>query len=434
MTSQKMLKIGLSLAPTWMNGEAWRRPDSRAEDRHTLDYYVELSRRAEDAKLDFVFRPDTLFLNTGMLARGNGGDGMDATILMAAVAHATQKIGLLTTVSTTFFPPYVVARQIQSLNLLSGGRAGWNIVTALEGNDNFGLDTMPSSEERYERASEFTQVVRDLWGSFPGVARLVDKETGRYADPSKILPIDHAGKYFKVKGPLTVPSLPEDRIPLIQAGASAIGRDFAASVADAIFAATPDMEAAIALRQDLRSRALEHGRAADEIRVLPGLSLYLAPTRAEAEELFAETHAGTDRERKFASIREMTGLDLNGWPDDKPITPEDMPEPPEKVRSRTHSDLLRRMILRDQPTPEELLRRPEVIGSAHWQVIGTVEDALVQIRDWFGAGAIDGFIAVPGGSVGSLSLTLEQLVPALAEEGLFRRDYQGNSFLAHLQE
>ncbi|WP_346915672.1 NtaA/DmoA family FMN-dependent monooxygenase [uncultured Roseibium sp.] len=434
MTKRNKLHIGMSLAPTWLNGDAWRRPDSDIEGIFGTDFYVDIAKRSEAAKLDFVFRPDSLFLNAAVLEDGPGFSALDPTILLAAIARETSRIGLLSTVSTTFYPPYVIARQIQSLNWISNGRAGWNIVTALDGNENFGLPAMPSPQERYDRAAEFAGVVRRLWDSYPNEALRVDRASGRYADPSLIRPIDHEGPHFSVKGPLNLPACGRTRIPLIQAGASPAGRNFAASIADAIFASTPDRDAATELRKDLRERAVGHGRKADDIRVLPGLSLYLAGSREEARDLFAETHARVDRARKITSIRDMTGLDLTEWEDDRAVTGADLPEPPQKVRSRTHSDLLRRLILREEPRLADLLMRPEVIGSAHWQLIGTVDDAVAEIRAWAEAGAMDGFIAVPGGSVDCMRLVLEQLVPALAEEGLFRQDYAGTTFLDHLTE
>ncbi|SMH46556.1 NtaA/DmoA family FMN-dependent monooxygenase [Azospirillum agricola] len=433
-TQPRTLHIGMSLAPTWLGGDAWRRPDSGVEGLFGTDFYVDVARRSEAAKLDFVFRPDTLFLNTPALESGFGFASLDPTVLLAALARETSRIGLLSTVSTTFFPPYVLARQILSLHWITNGRAGWNIVTALEGHENFGLPAMPSPEERYERAAEFTELVRHLWESFPEEALALDREGGRYADPARIRPVDHRGRHFSVKGPLNLPSFGGAPIPLVQAGASAVGRDFAASVADAVFASTPDRDAAVDLRRDLRRLAEGHGRSADAVRLLPGLSLYLAGSRAEARELFAETHAGTQRARKLASIREMTGLDLSDWPEDRPVTAADLPPPPERPRSRTHAGLLRRLIEREGPALADLLQRPEVIGSAHWQVIGTVDDAVAAVRDWVEAGAIDGFIAVPGGSVGSMRLALEGLVPRLAEAGLFRRDYTATTFAGHLRE
>jgi FMN-dependent oxidoreductase (nitrilotriacetate monooxygenase family) len=434
MTLSKKLHIGMSLAPTWLSGDAWRRPDSGVEGLYGSDFYLDIAQRAERAKLDFAFLPDSLFLNTTMLASGTGFASLDPTLLMASIARETSRIGLLSTASTTFFPPYIVARQIQSLNWLSNGRAGWNIVTALDGNGNFGLSEMPSPEDRYARAAEFTEVVRQLWASFPQDALKLDREGGRFADPGQVQAVDHEGTFFNVKGPLNLPRYDKAPIPLVQAGASEAGRAFASSVADAIFASAPDMAAAIDLRSDLRRRAEAKGRQGDDIRVLPGLSLYLAPTLAEAQDLFAETNARVSRQRALATVLEMTGLDLSGWPAGSKVNAQDLPPPPEKVRSRTHSQLLRRMIERDEPILEDLLRRPEVIGSAHWLVVGTPADAVAAIKDWAAAGAIDGFVAFPGGSVESVRLFLDQVVPALGDLGLFRKDYRGTTFFDHLND
>lgn len=434
MDACRKIHIGMSLAPTWLSGDAWRRADSDVEGILSSDYYVDVARRSEAAHLDFVFRPDTLFLPPHMLESGPGFTSLDPTVLLAALARETTHVGLLSTVSTTFLPPYVVARQIQSLHWLSKGRAGWNIVTALDGNENFGLAEMPSAEERYERAAEFTEVVRRLWQSYPADAIKADRASGVYADAGRVRPIEHVGKHLSVRGPLTLPDFGTAGIPLIQAGASAAGRNFAASVADAVFASTPDKQAAIDLRRDLRGRAAGHGRKADDILLMPGLSLYLADSRAEARDLFAATHARADRARTLASVRAMIGLDLTDWPDDRRIAAKDLPLPPEAPRSRTHSELLRRAIIQGEPTVGELLRLPEVVASAHWQIVGTVEDAVAEIRDWTADGAIDGFIAVPGGSVTSMRMVLEKLVPALAGEGLFRQRYEAGTFIGHLKE
>lgn len=428
------LHIGMSLAPTWLSGEAWRRPDSAIEGLFGADFYLDIARRAESARLDFVFLPDVMAVNRRLLGGGTGFASLDPTVLLAALARETTRIGLLTTASTTFFPPYVLARQILSLHWLSNGRAGWNIVTALDGHANFGLSGMPPAEERYARAAEFTALVRALWESYPESALLMDRAGGRFTDPDRIRPLNHKGRFFEVDGPLNLPSFSGARIPLVQAGASEAGRDFAASVADAIFASTPDRQAAIDLRRDLQARAVRQGRAAGDIRLLPGLSLYLAASRAEARDLFQATHAASETARKLETIREMTGLDLTDWPEERAITAADLPPPPAQPRSRTHSDLLRRLIVKDEPTLAELLRSPEVGGSAHWQIVGTVEDAMLAIADWRDAGAIDGFILVPGGSVDCMRLSLDGLVPLLVARGLARGDYAGATFIDHLTD
>ncbi|QUS36151.1 NtaA/DmoA family FMN-dependent monooxygenase [Falsirhodobacter algicola] len=428
------LHIGMTLAPTWLSGEAWRRPDSAVEGLLGFDYYIDIARRAEAAKLDFVFRPDVMAVNMGLLGRGGGMGGLDPTLLLSAIAHATDRIGLLTTISTTFYPPYVLARMLMSLHWLSKGRAGWNIVTALDGQRNFSLRDMPGPEERYARAAEVTEIVTRLWDSFPRDAWAPDRDSGRFVDAEMVRPIAFEGQFHSVEGPLSVPSFGTglNRIPLVQAGASETGRDFAARVADATFASTPDMEAAIDLRRDLRRRALAHGRPADAVRLMPGLSLYLAPTEAEARDLHRATHAAADTGRKLANIREMTGLDLTDWPQDRPIRAADLPPTPQRLRSRTHAALLRRAILRDEPTLAALLEMPEVAGSAHWQVIGTVGHAVDAIRTWQDAGAMDGFILFPGGSTGCMHLCLDGLCPALAEAGLLRREYAHATFAGHL--
>jgi FMN-dependent oxidoreductase, nitrilotriacetate monooxygenase family len=432
----KTLHIGMTLAPTWHSGAAWRRADSAVEGLLGYEYYVDIARRAEAAKLDFVFRPDVLAVNTALLGRGTGLAGLDPTLLLSAIAHATDRIGLLTTVSTTFYPPFIIARMVMSLHWLSKGRAGWNIVTALDGQKNFSLDEMPSPEDRYARAAEVTEIVTRLWESFPVEAWQADRESGQFVQADLVRPIRYEGQFHKVEGPLSLPNMGtgDHRIPLVQAGASEAGRDFAARVADATFASTPDMEAAIELRRDLRRRARAHGRNEDALRVLPGLSLYLAETEAEARDLYRATHADADEARKFASILEMTGLDLRNWPRDRHIRANDLPPPPAQVRSRTHATLLRRAIERNEPTVTELLAAPEVMGSAHWQVIGTVGQAVDAIRTWHEAGATDGFILFPGGSVGCMHRCLEELCPTLSEAGLLRRDYRGDTFASHMAE
>ncbi|AMY71489.1 NtaA/DmoA family FMN-dependent monooxygenase [Frigidibacter mobilis] len=432
MVTTRALCIGMSLAPTWLSGEGWRSPDSGIDGLYSGALAVQTAKAAEAAHLDFVFLPDTLSLTVEPMAQSFGFASLDPTLLMASLAHQTRKIGLVTTISTTFGHPYHVARQLMSLHWLSGGRAGWNIVTALQGHENFGLDRMPDSAARYARAAEFTAAVRALWASFPAEALIVDRAAGRFADTARLGPADHAGPDFRVKGPLNLPGFPGPRLPLVQAGASGPGRDFAASVADLVFAPTPDMEAALELRADLSARAIGHGRAPADLRLLPGLSLYLAPTRREAEDLFHHTHSRLDPARRIARFREATGLDLTDWPSDRPVTLADLPEPASPPKTQTHADLMRRMIARDAPLPEDLLSRPELLSASHWQIVGTPEQACAEIRRWHAAGAIDGFICTPGGAPSSRDLALNELMPRLAEAGLFRKAYASDSFLGHL--
>ncbi|MGE7114302.1 NtaA/DmoA family FMN-dependent monooxygenase [Lysinibacillus sp. NPDC047702] len=431
MTINRQLCIGLVLS-TWLKGDDWRRLDSDVEKMGSIDPYIDLAKMAEKSKLDFLFRADYLFVSPQMLGDSANFGSPDPTIIFAAIARETERIGLVTTISTTFNPPYVVARQLQSLHWLSNGRAGWNIVTSIEGAENFGESPMPSSQERYAKAIEFTEVVGKLWESFPDEAIIIDRETGMFSDKDKVSPINHSGEFFSVKGPLTLPAHKSGPIPLFQAGASSTGRNFASSIADAIFAAMPDLESGVELRNDLRRRTTEFGRDPDNIRVLPGLYFFLAETREEAYELHKAAHAHLTIERRHASLKSVLGLDLSSLALDSHVTSDMLPDPNQPVRSRTHAELLRRYITNHQPTVEEILARPEVVGSAHWVSVGTIEDVLNDIIERFEAGAIDGFIAIPGGSEKSLEIFFEKLMPQLVARGLFRSEYTGVTLRDHL--
>lgn len=290
---------------------------------------------------------------------------------------------------------------------------------------------MATPEERYQKAIEFTKVVRELWDSYPHEALLVDRETGQFANRELVHAIHHEGEHFHVKGPLNVPAFGA-KIPLFQAGASNTGRSFAASIAHAIFAATPDRAAGIELRNDLRNRAAQLGRQPDDIRVLPGMYFFLGRTHREARDLHKEAHAHLTNERRYAAVQSTLGMDLSDLPLDAKVTAEMLPDAAAPVRSRTHAELLRKLISQKQPTVEELLSRPEVVGSAHWVVVGTPEEALQEIIAWQEAGALDGFIALPGGSVESMNLFFDELMPMLAEAGRFRKEYTGSTLGEHL--
>lgn len=426
------LIAGLSLASTWLSGSAWRRVDSQVERHHDVDLYVELAQRAESACLDFVFRPDTVFLDPVSQAQGPGTGALDPTLLLACVARATRHIGVVTTMSTSFQDPFHIARSLESLQVISRGRAAWNLVTGLEGQGNFGHRPLLEADARYRQAEESLKVVQALLCSYPADALRLDRDSGLYADVQAIRSIDHRGAHFQVQGPLTLPSGRFGRVPIFQAGASEDGRSFAARHADAVFAATPTLEAARELRTDLQRRAVLAGRSAHEVRVLPGLSLYLACTRAQAQELFEQAHAHLDRAQRLTKLASILGITIAGLPTGRRLGPEDFPEPAQPVRSRTHADLLRRRIASDQPTLDTLLSLPEVVSSAHWQVVGTPADAVEQVLAWRASNAIDGFIALPGGSLGSLDLFLTAMVPTLQVAGRLRGAYDTGGLLDQL--
>lgn len=414
--SSRRLCIGFCLAATW------RHSQETVSSGFDLASQAALARRAEAAKLDFLFQPDTLQLMRGSNGEYRAGGGVDPTLLMTALAQSTHSIGLVTTASTTFNPPYVVARQLQSLHWLSHGRAGWNIVTSIDGAENFGSNPMPDAEARYSKAREFTELVRALWKSH------------RLEGDNGVAPVNHKGEYFQVFGPLNVAMPPAGPPPLFQAGASEAGREFAATTADAIFAATPDREAGRELCADLRVRAVRAGRDARAVKVLPGLHFFLGETRDEALDSHRRAHAHLTRDQRHDALHKIIGADLRQCSLQQRLSLDDLPSMKHPVRSRTHADLLRTYVARERPTLAELLERPEVVGSAHWVAVGTVEEVVEDVLAWFENDAMDGFIALPGGNERSVELFFDSMVPMLVDRGVFREDYRGTTLREHLED
>ncbi|QWG32955.1 NtaA/DmoA family FMN-dependent monooxygenase [Bacillus mycoides] len=423
MSTKKQLCIGLCLIS--------RKKEEENKFDSGIGEQVELAQLAEKAKLDFVFKADYLVAHPDLIARNKGNVILDPTLLFTAIAYATEKIGVVTTASTSFYPPYILARQLQSLNWISNGRVGWNIVTSIDGAENFGEAGMPPSEERYAKAAECTELVRKLWRSHPYE---VLKEDNADVIREMVQPIEHRGEHFEVKGPLNVPQHISGEMPLFQAGASESGRNFAASVADAIFAAMPDVESGIELRQDLRRRAEKHGRKQDDIRVLPGLYFFIGDSYEEALEMHRQAHQHLTKEKRYALLEIVLGLDVRGLPLESKVTEHMLPSRNQTVRSKTHAELLRNFIIKNEPTVEQILERPEVVGSAHWVAIGTPQDIFKQIMERFEAGALDGFIAIPGGPPKSLDLFFSEVIPLFVRAGVFREEYTGSTLREHLED
>lgn len=288
------LTIGLSLSATWLRAQAWRRRDSRAEELFRAEPYLEAARLAERAHLDFLFRPDALSLDPASVAAGPGFSSLDPIVLLTLLAHETERIGLVPTVSTTFAHPYTVARQLQSLDRVTAGRVGWNAVTSLGGGENFGEREHP--DDPYADAEDFVAVVEGLRQTYPAEALLLDRAKGRFADPSLLSTVAPRGRHDSA-GPLTVPAVSSRPWPLLHAGGSPASLGFAARHADAVFAMTKTAPEGVALRARLRDAA--PGR---RVRVLPGLSLCLADSRAEAVALAEAGDGSPGRVRHWSVV------------------------------------------------------------------------------------------------------------------------------------
>ena len=427
MKKRKKLLIGLTLGRRQSKVSVNDRQITLEEEYASgIQEQIEIAQQAERAKLDFLFKADYIVANPAFMKKTKG-IATDPTLLFSIISQYTEKIGLVTTASTSFVPPYLLARQLQSLQWLSGGRAGWNVVTSIEGFENFNYEERPTSKERYEKAAECTQVVKRLWSSYPH-----EEFTGEPSTRS-VEALNHKGSHFAVKGPLNVISHPKGMPPLFQAGASDEGRAFAAATADAIFAATPELSVAVELRADLRRRAVAGGRQGEDIRLLPGCYFFVGKTKEEAEEMHRQAHAHITSEQKYHAADELLRVSLRDYALTDVITEEILPALDSTIRSRTHCELLYQYIEKNQPTVEEILNRPEVMHSAHWVVVGTAEDVAKEIIRWYEAEAIDGIIAVPGGSDRSLTLFLEQVIPQLVEHGLFCKEYTGSTLREHLE-
>ncbi|MGO1770085.1 MAG: NtaA/DmoA family FMN-dependent monooxygenase [Microbacterium sp.] len=408
---------------------AWREPGSAVERLGDVRYWELLARTAERGCLDAVFLADGQSIGAGQ-ARRRPSWFLEPITLLSALARATQRIGLVTTVSSTFGDPYHAARQLASLDHLSGGRVGVNVVTSMTDAEarNHGMAGLPDHDDRYARAGEFIDVMRALWASWPADSIVADRR-GAYADPARIAPIDHRGARFEVAGPLNVPSSPQGAPVVFQAGASEQGRDLAGRCAEAVYSVAWDLPSARAHRRAVRRRAREHGRDPDRIAVMPGLVTFVASSEAEALACQAELDALLPEEDALAQLAFFVGVDTSRWRMDGPVPPlrplDEFSGP--KGRYRT----VLRIIERERPTVRELLGHLGA-GGGHATFVGTPERIADRIEHWVDAGGADGFNLMPPTLPGGIELFVDQVIPVLQRRGRFRRRYRGRTLRSHL--
>ncbi|MDI9893882.1 LLM class flavin-dependent oxidoreductase [Rhodococcus sp. IEGM 1381] len=405
---------------------AWRHPDSRVEDLGDISYYEELAQLAERGKFDAVFFAD------GHSVRDPAGAGtwfLEPITALSAMARATTHIGLITTVSSTFYTPFHAARMLASLDHISGGRAGWNVVTSMFDAEarNHGMDVIPAREERYARAEEFVDTALALWDSWDADALTLDR-AGAYADPAKVHAIDHEGKHFRVDGPLTVPRSPQGRPVLFQAGASGPGRDLAAKYAEAIYAVAYDLVAAQNYYGDVKSRIDRAGRDSAAVGIMPGLVTYIGSTMAEARRKKAELDRLLPTEQSLAMLSTFTGQDCAGWELDEPVPT--LPPAVEFTGPQGRYETILRIVEKDRPTVRELLGTLAA-GGGHATMIGTPESIADEMESWIGRGA-DGFNLMCPRYPDSLVDFADQVVPILQQRGLFRSEYTSSTLRGHL--
>jgi FMN-dependent oxidoreductase (nitrilotriacetate monooxygenase family) len=428
---KRQMHLNLFIHSRGHHEASWRHPAASPLALTDIRYYRDLAQRAEAALFDSIFLADQLALAEDVAQAARA--WLEPITMLAAVATATSHIGLIATASTTYTEPFNLARQFASIDHISNGRAAWNIVTSwlATAARNFGGDGQVSHADRYARGEEFMTVVKALWDSWAEDAVADDRASGLYAKADRIRPINHRGDFYRVAGPLNLPRCPQGRPVLVQAGSSDTGRRFAARHADAVFTAHMAKATAQEFYADLKRLAAAEGRDPDQVLILPGLSPMIAATEAEAQCLAREVNELTDPEvgRKRLSNR-FGGHDFSHLPLDRPLAPEDFPDPDAVQAARSRTEVILNLVRRDRLTLRQLLGY--LAGArGHFVTAGTPEQIADLMQDWFDDSAADGFNIMPPLLPVQLDVFTAEVIPLLQRRGLFRSAYQGTTLRAH---
>jgi FMN-dependent oxidoreductase (nitrilotriacetate monooxygenase family) len=428
---KRQLHLNLFIHSRGHHEAAWRHPASSPLALTDIRYYLDLAQRAEAAKFDSIFIADQLALAEDVAQAPR--IWLEPVTTLAALAMATSRIGMIATASTTYTEPFNLARQFASLDHISNGRVAWNIVTSwlATAARNFGGTGQVSHADRYARGEEFMAVVKALWDSWAEDAVVDDRAGGHYARADRIRPINHRGDFYQVAGPLNMPRCPQGRPVLVQAGSSDTGRRFAARHADAVFTAHVAKATAQEFYADLKALAAADGRDSDQVLILPGLSPMIGSTEAEAHRLAREVDELCDPEvgRKRLSGR-FGGHDFSHLPLDRPLTPEDFPDPGSVEAARSRTEVILNLVRRDRPTLRQLLGY--LAGArGHFTTAGTPEQIAELIEDWFTDGAADGFNIMPPLLPAQFDVFSAEVIPLLQQRGLFRTEYVGKTLREH---
>jgi len=431
MTGPRQIKLGMFLRPAAHHVAGWRHPDAWADGGLNFATYVEMARTAERGLFDLMFSADALTgerYDRETLSRTSYVAWIEPMSLLTALAPLTKNIGLVCTATTTYDEPYHIARRFASLDLISGGRSGWNLVTSANDaeSQNFGREAHLPKTERYRRAREFVDVVRGLWDSWDDDAFVFDKADGRFYDPDKRHVLDHRGAFFKVRGPLTVSRSSQGQPVVVQAGASDDGRQLAAETAEVVFCAHQTIEAARAFYADLKTRMQRCGRDGDHLKIMPGLSVFVGRTRQEAQDKFAKLQDLIHPAVGVALLSKYIAWDLTGYDIDGPV-----PVVPQDRGAPTRSALLSDTARAEGLTIRQLYQRIAG-GRGHYQVVGSATEVVDMMETWFTTGAADGFNVLPPFFPNSLDDFVALVVPELQRRGLYRTAYEGATLRENL--
>ncbi|MDE1150843.1 MAG: LLM class flavin-dependent oxidoreductase [Azospirillaceae bacterium] len=412
----------------------WRHPRAADSALCDIDYFRKLGQTAERGLFDGVFLADYVGYHPvkgEAIFSGLETPKLDPALVLSVIAACTTHLGLVGTASTTYSQPYDLARRFASLDHLSRGRAGWNIVTSTMENEahNYGRVAHLGHTERYALAEEFVAVARKLWDSWQDGAVPADKASGRYTDPSRISAVNHAGANFQVAGPLTVPRSPQGHPVLVQAGASATGQRFAASCAEVIFTSHPGIGTARAFRTAMHAQLAEFGRTPDSLKIMPAVTPVIGRTRAEAQDLQRELDGLIPADIAISKLEALLGnIDLSGHDRDGPLPP--LPADALAGQNSTRDRVLE-LAARERLPITELARRVAA-GRTSRTIVGTAEDVADELAAWEGQGAADGFVVAAPFLPGGLEDFVDQVVPILQERGHFRTAYEGRTLRENL--
>jgi FMN-dependent oxidoreductase (nitrilotriacetate monooxygenase family) len=421
------MHLGVFVLGSGNHSAGWRYEGATASNC-SLPVMQTIARTAERGKFDLFFISDGLAMDPGdhpsFITR------FEPLTLLAALSAVTSHVGLGATVSTTFGEPFHVARAFASLDHLSGGRAGWNVVTstAEKAALNFSKQSLAEHDLRYEIATEFVDVVRGLWDTWDDGAVVADKATGVYLDKSKVRQLDHKGRFYSVKGPLNIERCPQGHPVIIQAGGSVPGQELSARSADLVFSVVNgDKAAAKSAYDELKQRVVKHGRAPSEIAILPGVMPIIGETDEQAKEQLARLQSWLTSTNALTLVSQRIGHDITGYPLDGPIP--NFPAHTERGQafSRTLLDMARRekMTLRD-------LYNVTAAARGHWVIYGTPKRIADIFEEWFVGGLADGFVIMPAYFPGAFVAFVDSVIPELQRRGLFRNEYVGTTLRSHL--
>ena len=430
MSASKKLRLGAFMRPVSIHTGAWRYPGGYADANFNLSHIKSFAQTLERGRMDAFFMADHLaVLNMPMdaLKRSATATSFEPMTLLSALAMVTENLGLVATGSTTYEEPYHVARRFSSLDHISGGRAGWNIVTTSNPNAsmNFGLEDHLEHGERYRRAREFYDVVTGLWDSWADDAFIRDVENGIFFDPDKMHVLDHEGDFLKVRGPLNIGRPVQGWPVIVQAGASESGRQLAAETAEAVFTAQRTISIGQEFYSDVKGRMEKLGRDRDHMKILPACLVIVGDSLEEAKEKRARLDGLVHYESAIASLSISLGHDVSGFDPDGPL-----PEIPESNASKSGRDRTIQLAEDENLTVRELAQR--LGGYSGLALLGTPEMIADQMEEWLFTEASDGFTVMFPYLPGGLDDFIDRVVPELQRRDLFRREYEGKTLRENL--